>query len=329
MSNKRLIFDTANILFRVHAAQNYKKSSDEDSAGLAMHITLNTLKSFYKKFNPDQLAVVFEGRNNWRKEYTQSEECVSKRPYKGNRVKDDSMIPFFELIKAFEELAREHTSLVCLSNPLLEGDDLIAGYVQRFANTDDEIIILSGDKDFTQLLKHKNVTLINPDKGAKRECEDPEFFMFEKCFRGDSGDNVMSAYPRVRLDRLKKAFSDEYELTKIMNETWKFVDPETQVETTYSVQDLFLENNLLMNLEAQPDHIRKAIDETLDHELVNHGKFSHFHFMKFLGKYQLQSIAEQATSFADMFSITGKKSPHKEQTKLIHAQKKETSLIDF
>ena len=54
--------------------------------------------------------------------------------------------------------------------------------------------------------------------------------------------------------------------------------------------------------------------ETLDHELVNHGKFSHFHFLKFCGKYELVSIAEQAASFAEMFSVTGIKSPHREQT---------------
>ena len=325
---KRMVVDTANLLFRVHAAQAYKNKGD-DLAGLAMHVSLNTLKSFYKKHKPDQIAVAFEGGQNWRKAYTASEQCISKRGYKANRVKDPSMIPFFELIKGFEELAREHTSLVCLSHPKLEGDDLISGYAKRFAEEGDEVIILSGDKDFTQLLKYPNITLINPDDGKPRLCEDPEFFMFEKCFRGDKGDNVMSAYPRVRLDRLKRAYNDEYELTKIMNETWKFKDPETSVETEFLVQDLFVENNLLMNLDAQPEEIQLAIKETLDHELVHHGKFSHFHFMKFCGKYELVTIAEQAASFAEMFSVTGKYSPHKEETKAIHEAKKATALIEF
>lgn len=327
---KRMIIDTANILFRVHAAKSYNKGpADADAAGLAMHISLNTIKSFYKKHQPDQLAVVFEGGKNWRKTYTASDECISKRGYKANRVKDASMVPFFELIKGFEELAREHTSLVCLSNPILEGDDLIGGYARRFAEAGDEVIILSGDKDFVQLLKYPNITLINPDNGKPREIEDPDFFMFEKCFRGDKGDNVMSAYPRVRVDRLKRAYNDDYELTKIMNETWSFTDPETQVETVFTVQDLFIENNLLMNLEAQPDFVQAAINETLDHELVHHGKFSHFHFMKFCGKYELNSIAEQAASFAEMFSVTGKYSPHKEENKIFHEQKKAQSLLEY
>jgi D-alanyl-D-alanine carboxypeptidase/D-alanyl-D-alanine-endopeptidase (penicillin-binding protein 4) len=78
------------------------------------------------------------------------------------------MEPFFELIKSFEDLARNHTSLICLSHPSLEGDDLFGGYVQRHTAAGDEVIGVSGDRDFTYLLKHKNFTLINPDNGKPR-----------------------------------------------------------------------------------------------------------------------------------------------------------------
>lgn len=327
---KRMVVDTANLLFRVAAAHGKYNNSGtaEDRAGLAMHTALNCLNKYYKQFRPDQLAMTFEGSNNWRKEYTKSSQCISKRVYKANRVKDPSMIPFFELIKAFEDLARNHTSLVCLSNPILEGDDLFAGYVQRFAEAGDEIIGISGDKDFVQLWKHPNFVLINPDTGKPRTVEsvcgidDPLFFMFEKAMRGDKGDNVFPAYPRVLKKRLLKCLTDDYELTKIMNETWTYTDEETGEVTEYRVGDLFEENQVLMNLEAQPEYVRKAIDETLDHELVHHGKYSHFHFTKFCGKYGLNQIAENSQAFANMFSVTGQRSPHKEE-------KKKASLIEF
>lgn len=330
---RRMIVDTANILFRVAAAHGKYNTSGtpEESAGLAMHMSLRSLNKFYKQFKPDQLAVTFEGANNWRKTYTKSDECKSKKIYKANRVKDDSMIPFFELIKAFEDLARTHTSLVCLSNPLLEGDDLFAGYVQHFCELGDEVIGISGDKDFVQLLKYKNFTLINPDKGKARTVEevcgvdDAEYFMFEKAFRGDTGDNVMSAYPRVQSKRLKKALEDDYELTKLMNETWTVTDPDTQEVTKFLVSELFEENNLLMNLEGQPQYIKDIIKSTLEESLVNHGKFSHFHFTKFCGKYGLKQIAEDAASFSNMFSVTGQRSPLKEETSA--ARKK--ALLEF
>jgi len=316
---RRMIIDTANLLFRVAAAHGKYNgdASPEDQAGLAMHIALNSLNKFYKKFYPDQLAVAFEGGQNWRKEFTRSEQCKSKKVYKANRVKDSSMVPFFELIAAFEQLARQHTSLICLSHPKLEGDDLIAGYVQRFSAAGDEVIIVSGDKDFVQLLKHPNVQLINPDTGRPRSVEevcgvdDATFFMFEKCFRGDKNDNVFPALPRVLKRRLQKAYSDDYELTKLMNETWTFKDPETGEETVNSARELFEENNLLMNLEHQPAEIRQLIDQTLDHELVHHGKFSFFHFAQFCGKFNLKQIGESAHQFAEMFSVTGQRSPHR------------------
>jgi hypothetical protein len=328
-----MVVDTANLLFRVAAAHGKynKQGTPEEQAGLCMHMALNTLNKYYKQFKPDQLAVTFEGPKNWRKDYTASSACVSGKLYKGNRVKDPSMIPFFELIKAFEDLARHHTSLVCLSNPVLEGDDLFGGYVQRFTAQGDEVIGISGDKDFVQLWKYPNFVLINPDTGKPRTLidtcgvDDAVFFMFEKAFRGDKGDNVFPAYPRVLKKRLQKCLADEYELTNIMNETWKFKDPETGVETEYNVGELFEENNLLMNLECQPDNIKAIINQTLDEQLVNHGKYSHFHFTKFCGKYGLKQIAENSAAFANMFSVTGQRSPLKEETNA--ARKK--ALIEF
>lgn len=335
---RRMIVDTANILFRVASAHGkYNQGgSVEDRAGLALHMALNTLKSHYNRVRPDQVALCFEGGNNWRKTYTKSEECVSKRVYKANRVKDDSMIPFFELIKAFEGLCREHTSLVCLGNPLCEGDDLFGGYAQKYTAEGDEVIGLSGDKDFVQLLKLPNFKLLNPDKlGAERNIGkdgkliDPNFFMFEKAFRGDPGDNVMPAYPRVRTTRLKKAFSDQYELTNILNETWKFNEPATGDEREFRVGDLYEENQILMNLERQPDWVRVEIDKTLDHEVVNHGQFSLFHFQKFCGKYGLKRIGDEATNFIPLFSNSGLNSEHKEETKIVHASKKKINTMVF
>ena len=322
---KRMVVDTANLLFRVASAHGRygPQGSPEEKAGLAMHIALNTLNKYYKQFKPDQIAVTFEGANNWRKEYTASAKCLSGRGYKANRVKDPSMIPFFELMNAFEDLARAHTSLVCLSNSVLEGDDIFAGYVKRFADAGDEVIGVSGDKDFVQLLKHKNFKLINPDNGKPRTLvdvcgvDDPEFFMFEKAMRGDKGDNVFPAYPRVQKKRLLKCLSDEYELTQIMNEKWKYVDPDTGKEKEFRVGDLFEENVKLMDLESQPPEIKAIIETTLDECLANHGKFSHFQFTKFCGKYGLKQIAENAQQFADMFSVSPQKSASIEKKKAL------------
>lgn len=320
-----MVVDTSNLLFRVAAARGKYNNTGtpEEQAGLAMHISLQSLNKFYKQFKPDQVAVTFEGHMNWRKAWTASDKCKSKKIYKANRIKDSSMEPFFELMKSFEDLVRKHSSLVCLSHPMLEGDDVFAGYVTKYCEEGDEVIGVSGDKDFVQLLKHKNFTLINPDKGKPRTLidvcgvDDADYFMFEKAFRGDKGDNVFPAYPRVQAKRLQKAMSDEYELTKIMNETWDFIDPETQEKTTYLVRELFEENNILMNLEYQPDHIKAIIKETIESAQHETGKFSFFEFTKFCGKFDLKQIAENGQQFADLFNASPERAAQKALKKSI------------
>ena len=302
---KRMIIDTPNLLFRVHSAnQKIKTDDDELNAGLAMHMCFRTVLSHYKKHKPDQVAFAFEGRNNWRKEYTKSDACVSKRLYKGNRTYTASNELFFQLVDSFKEFLKLHTTATVLNADRVEGDDLIAGFTKRFSQEGDDIIILSGDKDFTQLLRYKNVRLINPDKGKERTCDDPEFFMFEKCFRGDGGDNVMTAYPRIRSTRIEKAYKDSFEFTNIMNETWSVKDPETgEITQTFLVKDLFEENKLLMDLDSQPQEIKELIQQTIDEAIESRAQFSYFHFMKFLGEYQLKAIADESMNYNEIFSL--------------------------
>jgi 5'-3' exonuclease len=312
---KRLIVDTPNLIYRIAAAQCAIKNVDpKDAAGLAMHTTLNTLLKYFRKIKPDQIATVFEGRDNWRKKYTKSDNCVSKRIYKANRAKSSFMEYVFGLVADFETLVREHTSLICLSHPNLEGDDLIAGFCQKYKDIkEDETFILSGDNDFKQLLRYNNVRILNPDKDKPIYPEeiDANYFIFEKCFRGDPGDNVMSAYPRLRSTKIRKAYEDDYTKTQIFNEEWSIKDDISGEELKMNVGKLWKENQLLMDLECQPDDIKQIIKETIDFEIQNHGKFSFFHFNKFLGKYELKKIAENSQIYVDMLSSTHLNSEYK------------------
>jgi hypothetical protein len=291
-------------------------------------MSLMSLRKHYNSIKPQKMAIVFEGKQNWRKAYTKSNECYSRRLYKGNRVADPSMAVLFDVMTAFEDLARQHTNIVTLQHPELEGDDLIGGYAQYFSQPHegspegDDVTILSGDKDFSQLLGNKNIRLVNPDDGKERtllsvcDVDDAGYFMFEKCMRGDAGDNVLPAYPRVRKNRLYKAYgvkdgkvnpadTDAFEMSNLLNDTWEFKDPETDERRIMQVDKMFEENNLLMNLTAQPPEIRALVKQVIEHESENHGTFNFFKFNAFLGKYKLEQIAERASDFVGMFSGKG------------------------
>ncbi len=311
-----LVFDATNIIHRTFFAHEGKKASaksgskftatglaaDQDGvtedvqmAGLAHYTALATLNKYFNKFNPAKVVLTFD-RSNWRKQYTKSAECLSGAVYKGTRRQNmsdkqqDAFRRFCEHINEFEAFIKEHTGITVLAADLLEADDLMAGVVRMYSDQYD-IVIVSADQDLLQLLRHDSVTLIDPASGNPRSLVDykmdADFFIFQKCIRGDNGDNVKSAFPKVRMTRIEKAYTDPFEYDKLMKEEWINADGRTMV-----VGALFKENKMLMDLTAQPDNIQELITEAVTTGFENTGKYNHFSFLKFCGKYNLRKVAD-------------------------------------
>lgn len=302
---KYLVFDISNLLYRTFFVQ--RDEDDVTIAGLATHSALVTLNKYFKHHKPDKVVMAFD-RQSWRKEYTASDLCVSKKPYKGNRRKD--MTPaqtlkyerFIAHLREFEQMIAEHTTIISLYGEKLEADDVIAGFCQRFKDSDDDqIVLVSSDSDMLQLLRYPNLTIINPaDDKVQRlvdYADDPLYYLFTKCIRGDSTDNVQSAYPRVHTTRLKKAFEDPFERVQLMKSTWT-----NQNSTTFRVEDLYNENQLLIDLEKQPTDIRALIERSVTEALEKDRQFSLFFLLKFIGKYKLTKIKESIDNYVPLLS---------------------------
>jgi 5'-3' exonuclease len=209
-----ILVDTLNTFFR---ARHVVRGDIDTKVGMAIHITLNSIKKAWTDFNADHVVFCLEGRS-WRKDFYE--------PYKRNRKETrDAMSPteaeedavFFEIFDEFKNFVSEKTNCTVIQNPVLEADDLIAGWVQNHPN--DNHIIISTDGDFAQLIAPNvkqyngvsNTTITHEgyfdDKGKPvidkktkepKGAPDPAFMLFEKCMRGDTSDNVFSAYPGVR-----------------------------------------------------------------------------------------------------------------------------------
>lgn len=298
-----MIVDVSNLLHRtfyVHTTEDFDLIT-----AMAYKSTFLTLNKYYKDFAPNKVVLAFDDHNNWRKKFTASGKCVTKRQYKGNRRQNlspkqhEQYVLFLKFIDDFEVLLKKHTSIVCIKGDELEADDIIAGFVEAFSD-EHKVTILSQDKDFQQLLRNDNVQLCDPATKniTKREDIDVEYLLFEKFFRGDGSDNVQNAYPGAATKRIQKAFTDKFELANMLQHQW--IDPKDQ--TVYKVGDLFEENKKLMDLTKQPEEIRDRIFESIEEAFANQSRYSHFDFLRFLGQYNLKEVSKSVSNLIPLLS---------------------------
>lgn len=310
-NNPHTVLIDCNNLFHI---QFHTSNDDDDSVqfGLVYQKIFYNLKYYFDKFKPLRMVCVFDD-SSWRKIYTNKANPITHKKYKGHRKKDKTPKELEKLkkldnhIKEFKEFLYNHSTVKVLCKKFLEADDLISGYVQMFPA--ENHIIVSSDKDFLQLVCD-NVSLYNPveDKfrNLKEWNDDPKLFLFEKLFRGDSGDNVISSYPRLRKTKIEQAYTDDYKFNNLMQHTFEIEDIDAESgdlkKYTYTTKDLYEENRLLMDLKAQPDNIKQLINSSIHEELERKSGFSLFHFLKFCGKYELQRLIDESANFVRMFT---------------------------
>lgn len=300
----------SNLLYRTFFAN--AKEQSEIIVGLCYVSALNCLAEYRNKFKANKVFLVFDA-HCWRKDFTASAKCKSFKKYKGNRrqklttSEQEKLDIFDKHVEEFYELLCVNTSVIALRQDGLEADDLIAGLVNVYDDCTN--IIISSDKDFMQLIRD-NVILFDPASKKTRNLSeynnDPDYFLFHKCIRGDDGDNVMSAYPRVRSTAIEKAYKDEFERIKLMKNDFKVMTQDAvsgdYVEVSYVTEDVYNENRTLMDLNSQPKYIKKLIYNTIDHSIHNTGKFNYFKFMRFCKRNNLINILDRIDYYVPLLS---------------------------
>ena len=323
---KYLIVDTANTFFRArHIA--YRGANLDEKIGLSIHITMNSVNKVFRKFQADHVVFCLEGRS-WRKDFYE--------PYKKNRIVarqaltdkelDEDKV-FWETFKDLTDFLKDKSNCTVLRNEIAEADDLIARFIHKHPN--DEHFIISSDTDFIQLIS-PNVKQYNGitdelhtiegifddkdnrvlDKKTKepKVIPDPKWLLFEKCMRGDSSDNVFSAYPGVRKkgSRNKVGLLDAYGDKNRKGFNWNNLMLQRWVdhnEVEHRVLDDYNRNVTLVDLTAQPKEIQEFIDETIDAIEPKNFPMVGARFLKFCGKYDLQRISENIESYAHFLQL--------------------------
>ena len=322
-----LIVDLSNLFFR---GRHVARGDIDLKLGMSLNIVFGSIKKSWDDFNATHVVFCLEGRS-WRKDFYP--------PYKANRaVAKAKMTPleqeedklYWEALGQFIEFISEKTNCTVLQHSKLEADDLIAGFIQLHPAANH--VILSTDTDFYQLLA-PNVKQYNGiseethtingilDKKGKfvidlktnlpKTIPDPEWILFEKCIRGDSTDNVFSAYPGVRVKGSKnktgllEAFTDKtskgYAWNNLMLHRW--VD-HNNVE--HRVLDDFERNRILIDLSAQPPEVRQFINETITTATSTPKEVSQvgIRLLKFCNSFDMKRIVDQIHSYAPAYQAT-------------------------
>ncbi len=317
-----ILVDTANTFFR---ARHVINGNADIKLGMAFHITLNSIRKAWQQFNGTHVIFCLEGRS-WRKDFytPYKAQRAEARAAHTEREADEERV-FWEAFDTFKEFVTEKTNCTVLQNPQLEADDLIAGWIQ--SHPDDNHVIISTDTDFAQLIASnvkqyngvmettithegyfddKGKSIIDKKTKESKAAPNPEWQLFEKCMRGDTSDNVFSAYPGVRTKGTSKkvglleAFEDRntkgYNWNNLMLQRWT---DHNGIE--HRVLEDYERNRRLIDLNHQPDNVKQIIKETINTATQADKNISQvgIRLIKFCNLYDLKKIADQAQSYAE------------------------------
>ena len=319
-----ILVDTANTFFR---ARHVVRGDADIKLGMALHITFNSVKKAWQDFEGKHVVFCLEGRS-WRKDFY--------KPYKANRAETRAAMTvkeqeedklFWETFDAFKEFVETKTNCTVLQHPNLEADDLIAGWIQSHPN--DDHVIISTDSDFHQLLApnvkqyngvseethtlegifdKKGKLVIDKKTNLPKTIPAPKWILFEKCIRGDSSDNVFSAYPGVRTKGtknkvgLQEAFEDRnskgWAWNNLMLQRW--ADHEGK---EHRVLDDYERNVKLIDLTAQPEDIKIKINETINSKISDPKNISQvgIRLLKFCQLYDMKRMMDTIQTYAEPF----------------------------
>lgn len=235
---------------------------------LIRHMIINSIRSYKKKFGAEygEIVIACDNRHYWRREYFPN--------YKANRKKARQESGFdwssiFEALHQIRSELSEHFPYPVIDVDGAEADDVIATLAEysQTSNTDSLIpseepfLVLSGDHDFEQLQKYKNVKQYSPiQKKWVKLSQSPDAVLMEHIIMGDKGDGV----PNILSD--DDTFINGQRQRPIRKDKvaeWKNQQPEDFI-TNDEMWRNFQRNRELVDLSRIPDDIKEAIIDSYE-----------------------------------------------------------------
>lgn len=220
---------------------------------LIRHMVLNSIRSYNKQFKSKfgNMIICCDSKTYWRREVFPF--------YKVNRKKDREKSSFdwnliFQTIGKIREELRNNFPYKVLEVEGAEADDII-GVLSARLSQHENILILSSDKDFSQLQKYNNVTQYSPILKRFIKTENPTRYIKEHILRGDRGDgipNFLSPDNTFVTGERQKVLNNR----KLLD--WLNRDPKDFCETEIMLRG-YKRNQVLVDLDYIPESIKQNI----------------------------------------------------------------------
>lgn len=249
--------------------------------GLFRHMVLNSLRSYKQQFGTKfgDIVIACDDKNYWRKQ---------EFPYyKANRKKtrDASEINWTHVFEVFNKIKselREFFPYRVIQIDTAEADDIIATLVLN-SDSHEEILILSGDKDYIQLHKYSFIKQYDPTRKKWITHNDPQKYLFEHICKGDSSDGI----PNILSD------GDSFVSGKRQKPlTQKKID---ELYNDFSNQQYavsFERNKQLIDLTMIPENIKEQVLAKYDEEAGKDRSKIFNYFIKYKLKNLMESVGE-------------------------------------
>ena len=257
-----IIVDLNQIMISNLMVQINGRNAVELSEDLVRHMVLNSLRAHNKRFRDyGEMIIACDSGNVWRRKVFPNYKAGRKatREKSGHDWK-----AIFEIMSTIKDELKEHMPYKVIEVDTAEADDIIAALVKKSYYTNQNVLILSGDKDFIQL--HNNrVKQYNPilSKFVGKE-ETPSIYIKEHILKGDRSDGI----PNVLSD--DNVFIEgrrQRPLTKKKIEAWL---NEIVMTMTEEEQKNYDRNRKLIDLSLIPPELEAKIYNEFNEVKVAH-----------------------------------------------------------
>jgi len=234
------------------------------------HMILNSLRFNKVKFSKDfgEMVIACDDKNYWRKQIYPYYKANRKRDRDASELDWNAL---FGILNKVRDEIKNNLPYKVIRVDTAEADDIIAVLTKEYYSREN-ILILSGDKDFSQLQKYPNVKQYSPIQKKFIVCTNPDLFLKEHILRGDQGDGIPNF---LSPDNSLVMGVRQTPITSKKISSWILQEPE-QFCTETMLRN-YKRNQQLIDLEYIPDNIKSEILDQYDSQVVDRSKlFNYF-----------------------------------------------------